>query len=171
MRLINYILLFVFCLTILNGCKSLHSGTSENTPDFMINKEIILVKTIPGGSRAHIIHISEKGNLSYRIGSILNLDEYENKDVVFDKKYKEVKTNLDSKIVSALVDLLEDEKSLSYFDKSVVKDNLQYYLYLNNEKKSFGYENNFNEYPVNLKSLINLILKETGRLHKIPGMS
>jgi hypothetical protein len=136
-----------------------------------MNKNIILIKTIPGGSRGHIISISKKGRLTYRIGSISDLKSYNTDFITYDEKYKTTESQFNQSEVLELEGLTKEKKALSFKDELVVKDSWQYYLYLNGELIAFGYEKNFKTYPSNLKFIINMILKETGKLNKIPGMS
>lgn len=64
------------------------TATNLKKDEIVIDKELCSIKSIPGGSRAHIFLVSKKGELSYCIGQVLNF-EYGKFDV--DKKYK-VKT-------------------------------------------------------------------------------
>jgi len=170
MKSLKYIFRIIFCLVILNGCKVLEKA-ERNESTFMLDQQISLVKTVPGGSRAHIIQISRKGELCYKIGAISVLDKYDNKNIVFDGGYKEIKKTLNSNTIKDLNSLMQNTTRLHYNDPSIVKDNFQYFLYLDGHKKAFGYELHFDNYPSNLKYLISTILKETGKLYRIPGMS
>jgi len=151
MKSLKYIFRIIFCLVILNGCKVLEKA-ERNESTFMLDQQISLVKTVPGGSRAHIIQISRKGELCYKIGAISVLDKYDNKNIVFDGGYKEIKKTLNSNTIKDLNSLMQNTT-------------------LDGHKKAFGYELHFDNYPSNLKYLISTILKETGKLYRIPGMS
>ena len=57
-----------------------------------------------------------------------------------------------------------------YNDIVVVKDNYEFYLYINDEKIAFSYKSNMNMLPNNLKLALERILKMTGELYDIPGI-
>ena len=137
----------------------------------MLKKEVTLIKSVPGGSRAHIITISRTGKLTYNVGSVSHLERFDWEFVKIDKQYSTVNVQITLAESDKINRLVENEKTLSYNDKTIVKDNLQYYIYLNARKIAFGYERNFDKYPPNLKLLIDSVIKQIDMLYKISGMS
>ena len=128
------------------------------------------MKTIPGGSRAHIIMLSKSGVLSYNVGSLSNLDEFSLNNVIVNDDFKEIEINLNEDDIE-LINNLIFKNAQPYKDSVVVKDNMQYYLYFDGVKNAFGYEKNIESYPNDLKKLISFLLEKIGSLHKISGMS
>lgn len=175
MREIN-IVLSCFFLWNFSFCSGQDATTGSNSSAqkskiYMLEKEIILIKAIPGGSRAHIITVAPNGLLSYVVGSIPEVNKYDSATVVVDENYPKIRVQLSQAEIADLGGLVKDEGSLEFVDTSVVKDNLQYHLFLNSQKKAFGYEANFNEYPSALQAVIIQLLNYTGKLYKIAGMA
>ena len=143
--------------------------TNLKKEEIVIDKELCLIKAIPGGSRAHIFLVSKKGELSYYIGRVLNF-EYGKFDI--DEKYKIKTIALNSKEIETLkVSFLKISESSVYKDTSVVKDNWQYSLYLDGVKKGFWYSNNTEIIPKELKEITDIIENKIRVLHKLPGTS
>jgi hypothetical protein len=135
----------------------------------MIDKELYLIKSIPGGSRVHIFFISKKGELSYSVGQVVDF-EYGKFNI--NEKYKVKSIMLNSKEIEILrVPILKISESSAYKDTSVVKDDWQYSLYLDGVKKGFWYSSNTEKIPKELKEIAFFIENKVGRLHKLPGTS
>lgn len=132
-----------------------------------INSDIMLIKAIPGGSRAHIIAISQSGVLSYNIGSFSNLERIA---LHLDKNYKERVKILKEEKLYLLSNNLQ-RISTTYADLKVVKDSWQYYLLIDGKIVFFGYENNQQYFPKEYRDLIIIILKNSHRFYKISGMT
>lgn len=162
------IALMVFVICALQSCNAQHKEAKDKV---MLNKEIVLIKTIPGGSRSHIIILSADGELKYNVGAMSELDIYDFKNVKIDSSYSQKAVVLNSSEISEINNLISLVKKSPYKDSLVVKDNMQYYVYFDGEKKMFGYEKNFSDYPKEWRDLISYLLKVVGKLHKIPGMS
>lgn len=145
--------------------------TSANlkTEQKMIDKEFCLIKSIPGGSRAHIFFISEKGELSYSIGKVLDF-EYGKFTIDEEYKVKTIMLNPEEKEILS-VSFSEISKDSVYKDTSVVKDDWQYSLYLDSVQKGFWYSKNTEKIPKELKEITFFIENKVGRLHKLPGTS
>lgn len=145
------------------------TSTNLKKEKIVIDKELCLMMSIPGGSRAHIFFISKKGKLSYCIGQVLNF-EYGKFDI--DKKYKVKTIMLNSKEIEMLKSsLLKISESSAYKDTLVVKDNWQYSLYLDDVRKGFWYSNNTKEIPKELKEITDIIENKIRVLHKLSGTS
>jgi hypothetical protein len=143
--------------------------TKLKKEEIVIEKELCLIKSIPGGSRAHIFLVSKKGELSYCIGQVLN---FENGKFDTDEKYKVKTAILNSQEMEVLkTSFLKISENFEYKDTLIVKGNWQYSLYLDKVKKGFWYSNNKEEIPRELKEITDIVENKIRVLHKLPGTS
>ena len=160
-------LTFIFCF--ITSC----NGQLNNNLEFKNQKsvdKVTLIVSVSGGTRAHIINI-DNNKLSYKIGSFFVLDSLDLTNVVWNKNYKEIRKTLTDKDVEKIKNYSSKKEELRFKDPKIVKDSLEYYLYINGKKIAFGRKFNYNSFPKTLKDLINEILNLIGDLYEIPGMS
>ena len=169
MRIIQKILIVINILVVFITIQSCFTTTNLKQEKIVIDKKLCLIKAIPGESRAHIFFVSEKGELSYCIGQVLNF-EYGKFNI--DRKYKIKTIALNLKEIETLkVSFLKISESSLYKDTSVVKDNWQYSLYLDGIKKGFWYSNNTEIIPKELKDITYIIENKIKVLHELLGTS
>ncbi|MDJ1505729.1 hypothetical protein [Xanthocytophaga agilis] len=149
----------------------MNTNDEQMNKDIALDKLIVLIKSVPGGSRAHIITLSKDGRLSYKIGSIEDLSAFNENKIEIDKSYKKIRKQLTNVEIQEIKGYLSADKAMIYNDTKTVKDNFQYLLFVNGDKKAFVYEKNFDDYPENFRKIITFLLEKTGTLYKIPEMS
>lgn len=165
--LMKVIILLLGCF--LSSCKEKDSGREVEQDRDM--KNLILVLSVSGGTRAHIININSKNELSYRVGTFYIDDSSSEPKIEYDDRYKEIRKKLSEIEANKISDYYLDENSLSFMDTKIVKDSWEYYLYIDEKKMAFGRRLNFDDFPLKLKEFINYILGITGNLYDISGMS
>lgn len=134
-------------------------------------KNITLIFSVSGGTRAHIISINSENELSYRVGSFYVKDSLNEPIIKYNNDYKEINKTLSKVEAKKIRYYYLNKNSLSFNDTKVVKDSWEYYLFINGKKIAFGRKFNFDDFPLKLKESINYILELTGKLYDIPGMS
>jgi hypothetical protein len=163
--------LFILLLSIcsLSSCNGQTSERKVKHNNDM--KNLTLIFSVSGGTRAHIISINSENELSYRVGSFYVNDSLNEPKIKYNDDYKEIIKTLSEVEAKRIRDYYLNKNSLSFIDTKVVKDSWEYYLYINGKRIAFGRKFNFDDFPVKLKESINYILDVTGKLYDIPGMS
>lgn len=134
-------------------------------------KELILIISVSGGTRAHIIDIGQNNELTYRIGSFSVADDFDLSKVKWNDNYKVIKKQLNNEEIGKIKSYCSRKEDLIFNDPKIVKDSWEYYLYIDGNKVAFGRKFNYEDFPTELKNFINYILGITGKLYDIPGMS
>lgn len=134
-------------------------------------QNITLIYSISGGTRAHIISINSKNEVLYKVGSFYPSNNLDSSNLVYKEEYKEVKKRILNSDVKKIKECYLKKDGMLFNDTKIVKDSWEYYLYINGEKKAFGREFNFDDFPEEFKEIINNILRVTGKLHSISGAS
>jgi len=164
-------ILFIIMFSIVHSCTEHHKKLNNVMKINAMKKNyVVLIKTIPGGSRAHIISFTPDGTIKYKVGAIEKLGSDLGK-IEIDKSFGEKTIFLNNKDLIKINNLISLAKSSSYFDQQIVKDNMQFYIYIGGKKKFFGYEKNFNKFPKEWKDVLNFLLNTVGKPHKIAGTS
>lgn len=163
--------LFILLLSIssLSSCNGQASERKVKQDNDM--KNLTLIFSVSGGTRAHIISINSENELSYKIGSFYVRDSLNESKIKYNNDYKEIRKKLSDNEAEKIRNYYLNKSSLLFNDTKVVKDSWEYYLYIDGEKIAFGRKFNFDNFPLELKEFINYILDITGRLYDIPGMS
>lgn len=160
-------ILFTFCLI---SCKGQNKEIKETIEQSQM-KELTLIVSVSGGTRAHIINIGQNNELTYRIGSFSVKDNFDLSEVKWNDNYKEIKKQLNNEEIEKIKNYCSHQENLIFNDSKIVKDSWEYYLYINGDKVAFGRKFNYEDFPKELKNFISYILGITGELYDIPGMS
>lgn len=134
-------------------------------------RNLTLVYSLPGGSRAHVINVNSHYELVYKVGTFFeNLYPQEN-SIVYNNNFEEVKKILSDSQKEKLKNFVFEKHKLVYDDKKIVKDSREYYLFIDGKKIAFCRKANSEDFPYELKRLINFVMDAVGDLHDIGGMS
>lgn len=172
MKKISKVLYFIllalpFCVI---SCQE-QNKESRETMDQSKMRELTLIFSVSGGTRAHIIDIGQNNELTYRIGSFSASDDFDISKVKWNNNYKEVKKQLNNDEIGMIKSYCSRKEYLIFNDPKIVKDSWEYYLYIDGSKVAFGRKFNYEDFPIELKNFINYILEITGKLYDISGMS
>jgi hypothetical protein len=157
----------LICVLLCNSCNTVRiKGVATN----VLENEIVLLKSAPGGSRAHIMILSKNGSLKYCIGATKDLSSFKIDSVVKDKNYRERAFLLKNEEMLKINELIISN-GIAFSDSTSIRDSWEYYVYVNGKKIAFGHEKNLNNFPQALRELIALVLHKTGRLYKLPTLA
>ena len=170
MRKMSNILCFIILVFCVMTCKGQNKENKEIIEQSKM-KEITLIFSVSGGTRAHIINISKNNELTYRIGSFRATDNFDLSKVKWSDNYEEIKKQLNNEEIEKLKSYCSHKEYLIFNDSKIVKDSWEYYLYIDGNKVAFGRKFNYKDFPAELKNFISYILGITGKLYDIPGMS
>lgn len=171
MKTLSHFLILIFSSFLFSSCNGQSKSKLSETETLKDKTEsMYVIISIPGGARAHIIKV-EDSIISYGVGSIEIAETISSENLKFDTTYKEVKKKITSIDKAYLEEIFKNTNSYSFSDTSIVIDSYEYYLYINNKKIAFGYKVNINKFPSNLRTVFERVLKMTGKLYDIPGMS
>jgi len=162
----TFIILLALCS--LSSCDEQSNNKKENQGNM---KNLTLIYSVSGGTRAHIITINSRNELCYKVGSIFVGDNLDSSKITYSNNYKEIKKTLSDVNIKKINEFYSNKNSLLFNDSNIVKDSWEYYLYVDGKKMAFGWRSNFDDFPKTLKELINYIIGITGKLYDIPEMS
>lgn len=168
MKILKKLFIILVSVCSLSSCNGQTSESKVKNNDM---KNLTLIFSISGGTRAHIISVNSENELSYKIGSFYVSDSLNESKIKYNNDYKEIRKKLSDVETERIRNYYLNKNSLLFNDTKVVKDSWEYYLYINGEKIAFGRKFNFDNFPLELKEFINYILDITGKLYDIPGMS
>lgn len=130
----------------------------------------------------HIISVGKNGDFKYVVGEYVlpeNSDGistdsmpevYDPQLIKINQKYNQKNGKISEENFRQLEKLLSNTKSLEFHDKTVIKDDYLYHLYLDGKKIAYGYQVNMKSFPENLRKIIELISGDV-KLYELPGMA
>lgn len=130
-----------------------------------------------GCCSGHIVSINKDGEIKYFVGtySIPNKEEempdiYDPQQITPNSKYKPKNFKLSQERIKSLEQLIGNEQELRFEEDILVTDDYIYSIYLNNKKIASGYQSRKDNFPKNLRALIDLIRGEV-EMYELPGMA
>lgn len=167
-EIFNKSIIVLIILCFLSSCKGQTNEKKEKQENM---KNLTLIYSVSGGTRAHIISINSKNELNYKVGSFYTNNDLDSAKIVYNENYKEVKKTLSDIDVKRINEYYLNKDKLFFNDPKIVKDSWEYYLYIDGKKVAFGRKFNYEDFPEELKKITKYILEITGKLYNIPGMS
>jgi len=167
--LINFVMIFVKYLFIVALGLFFVFGCSQSGR--LLSNEITLIKTSPGGGRAHVIYISRDGSYTYKIVAISDLDSFDG-TCRKDTTYKEMTGKLTQSQRDEIQDFMSQASGIDVIrSNDIIKDAWEYHLYIDNKRIVRVYDANSPGVPVYLRETIKLILALPGDLYELPEFS
>lgn len=134
-------------------------------------RNVTLIYSLPGGTRAHIIEINSQYELIYKVGTFYKKLYPQENSKVYNNNFEEVKKILSDSQKEMLKNLVLEKEKLLYDDEKIVKDSWEYYLFIDGKQIAFCRKANSENFPYELNSLLNFVFDAIGELHDIGGMS
>ena len=173
-------LFFIYMVVAVAACtntKATSSEVSHNENDSSSQSVILLINY--AYQKAQIISCADSMIL-VGVGSIgvfdldsvslsldLNSDSLSLDNVIWDKDRGLVSRKLDKTDIRILSNISSRLKYIEYFDNSVVKDGVEFNVYLNNKKKVCCYEANLDHIPKEISDIISQIINIASPLYEV----
>lgn len=177
----NLVSLFcIYMMVAVAACtntKATSSEVSHNENDSSTQSVILLINY--AYQKAQIISCADSMIL-VGVGSIgvfdldsvslsldLNSDSLSLDNVIWDKDRGLVSRKLDKTDIRILSNISSRLKYIEYFDNSVVKDGVEFNVYLNNKKKVCCYKANLDHIPKEISDIISQIINIASPLYEV----
>lgn len=164
-------LVLLFCIYMVAACtntKATSSEVSHNESDSSTQSVILLINY--AYQKAQIISCADSMIL-VGVGSIgiLDIDSVSLSldNVIWDKDRGLVSRKLNKTDIRILSNISSRLKSIEYFDEGVVKDGIEYNVYLNNKKKVCCYKAHLDQIPKEITDIISKIINIASPLYEV----
>ena len=146
--------------------------------EMKLSKEVFIIIGRGSCCSGHIISIDTNGEIKYLVGNyqIPNdeedmPDKYDSQKVTPITTYEPKNFKLSQEKIKSLNQLISNEQELRFAEEDVsIDDAYIYSIYLDNKKIASGYQSRKDNFPKNLKALIDLIEGKI-EIYELPGMA